>query len=164
MADQEGQGGEKPKDEHGCIIGEETWDSELEKCVPIEKPAEKAVDEVMAENAALRTKIRELQVTNVELTKQLGMANDVLEAQTKASLIEEIRPLSHFSVEDLHRKTLTELQNMRDVLKYAKLEVKTIRKNIRPGPGVDIEEDPRMTVGDISVVTAAKRKMEAQLA
>ena len=149
------------KDEHGCIIGEETWDSELEKCVPIEKPAQKAVDEIMAENAALRTKIRELQTTNAELTKQLGLANDVLEAQTKAALIEEIKPLSHFSVEDLHGKSLTELQNMRDILTYAK---RGIRKNIRPGPGADTEEDPRMTVGDISVVTAAKRKMERELA
>ncbi|MDH5690060.1 MAG: hypothetical protein OEY81_01345, partial [Candidatus Bathyarchaeota archaeon] len=43
---QEQQGNEEPeKDEHGCLIGKETWDSENEKCVPISAEARVAPPE-----------------------------------------------------------------------------------------------------------------------
>lgn len=36
---------EKELDEHGCVIGEEEWDSELEKCLPLPEAAEQEEEE-----------------------------------------------------------------------------------------------------------------------
>lgn len=158
--DQDG-GEEGPKkDEHGCIIGKERWDPELEKCVPIEKPAEKVAQEAIRENEQLRAKIRALQTEKGELAKQLATANDILEAQVRGNLEREIKQVSHLTDVKLASMSLDDLQRTRDTLLVAKHP----RKSIRPGPmGPALDEDEGLTVGDISVVTAERRKrlMEA---
>ena len=154
-------GGDKPeKDEHGCIIGKERWDPELEKCVPIEKPAEKVAEEAIRDNEQLRAKIRRVKAERDEALKQLGVANDILEAQVRGNMERDIKERSHFTDVKLAGMSLDELQAMRDTLFLAKQP----RKSIRPGPmGPAIDEQEGLSVGDLSVVTAARRKrmMEA---
>jgi len=152
---------EPQKDEHGCDIGKERWDTELEKCVPVEAPAEKVTEEALRENTQLRAIIRELKNEREGLAKQLTKANDVLEAQVRARLEKEIRERSHFTDTHLAHMSLDELQTTRDTLTHAKYP----KKSIRPGPmGPVGDENEGLTVGDLSVVTAERRKltMEAQ--
>ena len=156
----QGSASEPEKDEHGCEIGKQTWDAELEKCVPIQAPAEKVGEEAIRENELLRVKIRELQIDKASLEKQLKVANDVLEAQVRGKLVREIKSISHFTDVALDAMSLDELQDIRDTLTHAKHP----KKQIKPGPmGPVFEEDEGLTVGDISVVTAERRKrmMEA---
>ena len=151
------QTGGSEKDEHGCLKGKERWDDEAQKCVAVDSaPAKKSVDEVLAENVVLNQKVTALQETVDELKEQLKAANDVLEAQTKAKLISEILPRSKFTVEDLTEKSLDELQHVRATLDQARLPT---YKNIHFGPvAADERKDEGLTVGDLSDVTAQKRK------
>ena len=124
--------------------------------VIVNPTAKMSVDQALAENEALKLKILGLDTTIDELTKQLKAANDVLEAQEKARLVREILPRSNYTVEDLDGKTPEELKEIRVTLDQAKLPT---YKNIHFGfIGADEKEDEGLTVGDLSVVTAAKRK------
>jgi len=115
-----------------------------------------SIDQALAEKAALEKKVVEMQKTIDDLTTQLKAANDLLESQAKAKLISEILPRSIFTVEDLAKKNLEELQHIRVTLDQARLPT---YKNIHFGAiGADEAQDEGLTVGDLSVVTAAKRK------
>jgi len=150
------QASELQKDEHGCEIGKERWDTELEKCVPVEAPAEKVAEEALRENTQLRIKIKELKAERDGLAKQLTKANDVLEAQVRAKLEKEIKERSHFTDVHLAHMSLDELQTTRDTLTHAKYP----KKSIRPGPmGPVGDENEGLTVGDLSIVTAERRKL-----
>lgn len=149
------------KDEHGCTIGKERWDEEKQQCVPIETPpTELAIEEVLAENITLKRKVADQLKTIDALTEQLKAANDVLEAQTKAKLISEILPKSTFTIEDLAAKTLNQLHNIRATLDQARYPT---FKTIRPGPvAADEQKDQGLTVGDLSIPTAEKRRAAAE--
>ena len=153
--------GSEEKDEHGCVIGKETYDEEQQKCVPIPKPtSEHAVDEVLAENLKLKSDLKAVKKTVDELKKQLKSANDVLEAQTKAKLIGEILPRSAFTIEDLTPKTLVDLKGIRATLDQARYPT---YKTITPGPiGTDENQENGLTVGDLSIPTANKRKLATE--
>ena len=124
---------------------------------PPSTPTKMSIDEALAENEILKQQITEKDSTIADLTAQLKEANDVLEAQTKAKMISEILPRSNFTIEDLTAKSLDELQHIRATLDQAKLPT---YKNIRGfGPiGSDEQKNEGLTVGDLSVVTEAKRK------
>jgi multidrug resistance efflux pump len=118
--------------------------------------AQMSIDQALAEKAALENKVKDMQTTIDDLTAQLKAANNVLEAQEKSRLIREILPRSSFTVEELSKKSTEDLQEIRVTLDAAKLPT---YKNIHFGPiGADEKEDEGLTVGDLSVVTAAKRK------
>ncbi|MDH5482637.1 MAG: hypothetical protein OEY22_07155 [Candidatus Bathyarchaeota archaeon] len=161
-------GESEKKDEHGCVVGKEKWNGE--KCVPIEgdasnpnPTAKMSIDQALAENAALKTEVKDLKRTVGELAVQLKAANDVLEAQEKGKLIGEILPRSKFTIEDLAGKSLEELQRIRLTLDQAKLPTyKNIHLGSHLGPvGADEGRDDGLTVGDLSVVTEQKRKAAA---
>jgi hypothetical protein len=122
------------------------------------KTAKISIDQALAENIALKKELETKDNTIAELTKQLKAANDVLEGQTKAKLIGEILPRSSFTIEDLSAKSVEELQHIRLTLDQAKLPT---YKNVRFGTPYARDEGQRedgLTVGDLSVVTEAKRK------
>ena len=124
----------------------------------VNKAARMTIDQALAENIALKRELEDREGTIAELTKQLKAANDVLESQTKAKLIGEILPRSSFTIEDLTGKSAEELQHIRLTLDQAKLPT---YKNIRFGSPYAEDESQRedgLTVGDLSVVTEAKRK------
>ena len=122
------------------------------------KVAKISIDQALAENIALKRELDGKDSTIAELTKQLKAANDVLEAQAKAKLIGEILPRSSFTIEDLTVKSVEELQHIRVTLDQAKLPT---YKNVRfgtPFAGDESQREDGLTVGDLSVVTEAKRK------
>jgi hypothetical protein len=114
------------------------------------------IDQVMAENLSLKQIVQELDKTVKDLTAQLKAANDMLEAQARAKLIAEIKPRSRYSDEDLTKLSLDELSSIKVTLDNAKMPN---YKNIHFGPlGIAEAKDEGLTVGDLSVVTEAKRK------
>ena len=122
------------------------------------KTAKISIDQALAENIALKRELDGKDSTIAELSKQLKAANDVLEAQAKAKLIGEILPRSSFTIEDLTVKSVEELQHIRVTLDQAKLPT---YKNVRfgtPFAGDESQREDGLTVGDLSVVTEAKRK------
>jgi hypothetical protein len=121
------------------------------------KTAKQSMDAVMAENVALKQQIGEKDGMIADLTGQLKEANDVLEGQEKQRLIGEILPRSSFKVDELAGKTVDELKNIRATLDVAKLpKVNSVRAGVFAADVSDREKG--LTVGDLSVVTAAKRK------
>jgi hypothetical protein len=114
------------------------------------------IDQVMAENLSLKQIVQDLDQTVKDLTSQLKAANDMLEAQARAKLIAEIKPRSRYSDEDLTKLSLDELSSIKVTLDNAKMPN---YKNIHFGPlGIEEAKDEGLTVGDLSVVTEAKRK------
>jgi len=118
------------------------------------KTAKVSVDQMAADMAALKLEVDSLKKTNEDLTKQLKAANDVLEAQAREKLVGAILPRSKFTVEDLQTKTLEDLQGIKATLDQAK---PAIYKNIHFPVAGDQDVD-RDTVGDLSVVSAARQK------
>ena len=118
--------------------------------------AQVTVDQAMAENVALKEKVKGLEKVIGDLTTQLKAANDVLECQAKADLIGKIMPRSRFTIEDLTKKSVDELKEICATLDQANYPT---YKNIHFGSlGADEKGDVHLTVGDLSVVTEAKRK------
>lgn len=119
------------------------------------KTVKVTVDQVMAENEALKRELDSVKKLNGELALQLKAANDVLEGQTKAKLIGEILPRSSYTIDDLQGRTVEELQHIRETLDAARLP--THKSAL--GLAIDIEErEDGLTVGDLSFSTAQKRK------
>ena len=92
-----------------------------------------------------------------DLTKQLDEANKVLESQEKGRLIGEILPRSQFKMDHLIGKSVEDLKNINTTLHYAMPpRVNSVRFGVH---GADVNDREKgLTVGDLSVVTAAKRK------
>ena len=168
---------EEEKDEHGCLIGKEKWDEAQGKCVPVEdnnggtantkeilknikNPAVRSfVDSALAEIPALKKQIAERDLLVTNLTKQLDEANDLIKGHEKGQIINEIIPISSFSMTDLVNKTNEELKDIKTILLNAKnpklnsVAFGVLGKN-------DAEDRLKgLTVGDLSIVTARKRKM-----
>jgi hypothetical protein len=120
------------------------------------KAVKVTIDQVMAENLSLKQIVQDLDQTVKDLTSQLKASNDMLEAQARAKLIAEIKPRSRYSDEDLTKLSLDDLTNIKVTLDNAKMPN---YKNIHFGPlGTEEARDEGLTVGDLSVVTEAKRK------
>ena len=93
----------------------------------------------------------------IEMTQQLEEVNKVLEGQEKGRLIGEILPRSKFTVADLAGKTVDDLKNVRATLDQAMPpRVNSVRFGVHSADLSDREKG--LTVGDLSVVTAARRK------
>lgn len=124
---------------------------------PKNKTAKMSVDQALAEVERL-TKANEDQTTQIgDLTQQLKEANDVLEGQEKARLIGEILPRSSFKIDELAGKKIEDLKSIRATLDQAMPpKVNSVRYGVQ---GADLSDREKgLTVGDLSVVTAAKRK------
>jgi len=160
---------EEQKDEHGCLIGKETWDPEQQKCVPTSpvgaqnrkeiknKTVKLSIDEALARIPPLEAEIKEKDNLIADLTKQLEEANKVLESQERAKLINDILPLSSYKINDLVPKSIEELKAIRLTLSAAMPpKVNSVAFGVL---GKTAAEDRQrgLTVGDLSVVTAAKR-------
>ncbi len=162
------------KDEHGCLIGKETWDEEQQKCVPIppaspptapqntkdikNKTVKLSMDEALARIPALEDEISEKNNLIADLTKQLEEANKVLESQERAKLINDIIPMSSYKINDLIPKSIEELKAIRLTLSAAMPpKVNSVAFGVL-GKSAAEDRSRGLTVGDLSVVTAAKRK------
>lgn len=124
---------------------------------PKNKAAKMTIDQAFAEIESLRRTVGEKDSLIGDLTKQLDEANKVLESQEKARLIGEILPRSQFKMDELVSKSVEDLKNINATLSHAMPpRVNSVRFGV---VGADISDREKgLTVGDLSVVTAAKRK------
>ena len=154
---------EEEKDEQGCIIGKEVWNEEQQKCVPKQadsiqnKTVKMSMDEALARIPKMESEIQEKNKMITNLTKHLDEANQLLEGQEKSKIISEILPMSSYKLDDLAPKTFDELKTIRNTLANAMPpKVNSVRFGVL---GTDLSDREKgLTVGDLSVVTAAKRK------
>jgi hypothetical protein len=121
------------------------------------KAAKMSMDQAYAEIEGLRRNVSERDSLISDLTKQLDEANKVLESQEKGRLIGEILPRSQFKMDDLVGKSVEDLKNINATLSHAMPpRVNSVRFGV---VGADVSDREKgLTVGDLSVVTAAKRK------
>ncbi len=121
------------------------------------KLAKMTVDQAYAEIEGLRRTLTEKDSLIHHLTEQLDEANKVLESQEKGRLIGEILPRSQFKMDDLVGKSVEDLKNINATLSHAMPpRVNSVRFGIL---GADVSDREKgLTVGDLSVVTATKRK------
>jgi hypothetical protein len=164
---QETKMSETQKDEHGCIIGKEVWNEEQQKCLPIPSPSveiqnktvKMSMDEALARIPALEAEVKEKNKLITDLTKQLDEANKILDGQEKAKLINEILPRSSYKMDFLINKTVDELKSIKNTLANAMPpKVNSVRFGVL---GTDLSDREKgLTVGDLSVVTAAKRRAD----
>ena len=158
---------EEQKDEHGCIIGKEVWNEEQQKCMPISSPSAEiqnktvkmSMDEALARIPALEAEVKERNKLIANLTKQLDEANKILDGQEKAKLINEILPRSSYKMDFLVNKTVEELKSIKNTLANAMPpKVNSVRFGVL---GTDLSDREKgLTIGDLSVVTAAKRRAD----
>jgi len=122
------------------------------------KTAKMSMDQALAEVTRLTNEGKQKDGMITDLTKQLSEANDVLEAQQKAKLIGEILPRSSFKMDELVGKSVEDLRNIRVTLDQA---MPPRINNARCGVfAADISDREKgLTVGDLSKVTADKRKV-----
>jgi len=156
---------EEEKDEHGCNIGKEVYSEEQQKCVPKPSPSAEiqnktvkmSMDEALARIPTLESELQEKNKMITNLTKHLDEANQLLEGQEKSKIISEILPMSSYKLDDLVTKTFDELKAIRNTLANAMPpKVNSVRFGVL---GTDLSDREKgLTVGDLSVVTAAKRK------
>jgi predicted ribosome quality control (RQC) complex YloA/Tae2 family protein len=124
---------------------------------PKNKIAKMSMDQAYAEIQKLQKENKDLVETIADLTEHLNEANKVLESQEKGRLIGEILPRSSFKVVDLTGKSVEDLKNIRGTLDLAMPpRVNSVRFGVHGGDLSDREKG--YTVGDMSIVTAAKRK------
>jgi hypothetical protein len=164
---QETKMSEEQKDEHGCIIGKEVWNEEQQKCMPIPSPSAEiqnktvkmSMDEALARIPALEAEVKERNKLITDLTKQLDEANKILDGQEKAKLINEILPRSSYKMDFLVNKTVEELKSIKNTLANAMPpKVNSVRFGVL---GTDLSDREKgLTIGDLSVVTAAKRRAD----
>jgi len=124
---------------------------------PKNKAAKMTIDQAFAEIESLRRTVGEKDSLIGDMTKQLDEANKVLEGQEKARLIGEILPISQFKIDELVGKSVEDLKNINATLTLAMPpRINSVRFGV---VGADISDREKgLTVGDLSVVTAAKRK------
>jgi hypothetical protein len=124
---------------------------------PKNKTAKMTMDEAFATIESQVSEIKQQKELIGDLTKQLEEANTVLEGQEKAKLIGDIMPKSNFKVADLAGKSVDDLKNIRATLDQAMPpRVNSVRFGVR---GADLSDREKgLTVGDLSIVTAARRK------
>ena len=158
---------ETQKDEHGCIIGKEVWNEKQQKCIPIPSPSAEvqnktvkmSMDEALAKIPTLEAEIKEKNQLINDLTKHLDEANQLLESQEKSKLISQILPLSSYKLDDLVPKTFDELKAIKSTLANAMPpKINSVRFGVL---GTDLSDREKgLTIGDLSVVTAAKRRAD----
>lgn len=121
------------------------------------KAAKMSIDQAYAEIIGLRRTITEKDSLINHLTEQLDEANKVLESQERGRLIGEILPKSQFKMDDLVGKSVEDLKNISATLSHA---VPPRSNSARFGiVGSDVSDREKgLTVGDLSVVTAIKRR------
>ena len=121
------------------------------------KKAKMTVDEAFATIESQVQEINRLSDLNKDLTKQLDEANKVLEGQEKAKLIGDILPKSQFKIGNLADKSIDDLKNIKATLDQAMPpKVNSVRFGVY---GADLSDREKgLTVGDLSIVTATRRK------
>jgi uncharacterized coiled-coil protein SlyX len=125
------------------------------------KAAKMTMDEAFARIKELEKSNKDQALVITDLTKQLSEANDVLEGQKKGTLISDILAKSTFKLPDLAGKSVDDLKNIKMTLDSAMLpNINSVRIGVHSAELSDREKG--LTIGDLSVVTAAQRKLRKE--
>lgn len=119
------------------------------------KTAKISMDQALAELEHARMTIGEKDQLISDLSGQLKEANDVLEGQEKAKLINEILPRSTFKIDELSGKSLEDLKNIRATLDQA---MPPRVNSVRMGMSDLTDQQMGLTVGDLSHATRMRRQ------
>ena len=121
------------------------------------KSVKMSMDQALAELEQARKSIGEKDSLIADLTNQLKDANEYINDERRGKKISEILARSDFKLDELVNKTDEELDSTRASLDHA---VPPKMNSVRLGVmGADLRDREKgLTVGDLSVVTAGKRK------
>jgi len=121
------------------------------------KSVKMSMDQALAELEQARKSIGDKDSLIADLTNQLKDANEYINDERRGKKISEILSRSDFKLEDLVNKTDEELDSTRASLDHA---VPPKMNSVRFGVmGADLSDREKgLTVGDLSVVSAQKRK------
>ncbi len=121
------------------------------------KSVKMSMDQALAELEQLRKSIGEKDSLIADLTNQLKDANEYINDERRGKKISEILSRSDFKLDELVNKTDEELDSTRASLDHA---VPPKMNSVRFGVmGADLSDREKgLTVGDLSVVSAQKRK------
>jgi uncharacterized protein YicC (UPF0701 family) len=121
------------------------------------KSVKMSMDQALSELEQLRKSIGEKDSLIADLTNQLKDANEYINGERRGKKISEILARSDFKLDELVNKTDEELDSTRASLDHA---VPPKMNSVRFGVmGADLSDREKgLTVGDLSVVTAGKRK------
>jgi len=121
------------------------------------KSVKMSMDQALAELEQARKSIGEKDSLIADLTNQLKDANEYINDERRGKKISEILARSDFKLDELVNKTDEELDSTRASLDHA---VPPKMNSVRFGVmGADLSDREKgLTVGDLSVVSAQKRK------
>ena len=121
------------------------------------KSVKMSMDQALAELEQARKSIGDKDSLIADLTNQLKDANEYINDERRGKKISEILARSDFKLDELVNKTDEELDSTRASLDHA---VPPKMNSVRFGVmGADLSDREKgLTVGDLSVVTAGKRK------
>jgi len=121
------------------------------------KSVKMSMDQALAELEQIRKSIGEKDKLIGDLTSQLKDANEYINGERRSKKISEILGRSDFRLEDLVNKTDEELDSVRASLDHAvPPKINSVRFGVM---GADLSDREKgLTVGDLSVVSAQKRK------
>jgi hypothetical protein len=123
--------------------------------------AKMTMDEAFARIKELEKENKDQAAIIGDLTSHLKEANDVLEGQKKGTLISDILAKSTFKLPDLAGKSVDDLKNIKMTLDSAMLpNINSVRIGVHSAELSDREKG--LTIGDLSVVTAAQRKQRRE--
>lgn len=121
------------------------------------KSVKMSVDQALAELELARKTIGEKETLIADLTTQLKDANEYINGERRSKKMSDILTRSDFKIEDLVNKTDEELDSVRASLDHAvPPRINSVRFGVM---GADLSDREKgLTVGDLSVVSAQKRK------
>jgi len=121
------------------------------------KSVKMSMDQALSELEQLRKSIGDKDSLIADLTNQLKDANEYINDERRGKKISEILSRSDFKLDELVNKTDEELDSTRASLDHA---VPPKMNSVRFGVmGADLSDREKgLTVGDLSVVSAQKRK------
>ena len=122
------------------------------------KSVKMSMDQALAELEQARKSIGDKDSLIADLTNQLKDANEYINDERRGKKISEILARSDFKLDELVNKTDEELDSTRASLDHA---VPPKMNSVRFGVmGADLSDREKgLTVGDLSVVSAQKRKV-----
>lgn len=116
-----------------------------------------AIDEILAENAALKERISDLTNLNKTLKVKLDEAEELISDQLRAQMGNELRKISSYDIEDIDAMSLEEIQERLNTLRHAKA---VSYKSIRFAPAESRAGNKLWTVGDLTLNAPWRRMRE----
>jgi len=107
-----------------------------------------AVDQIIAERDALKEQVTNLQKRLKDVTKERNELDKLRHDELKGSMGNELIKLTNYDAEDIDAMTLQQIAEKLETARHVK---GPSYKSIRFGAAAKEEENPRWTVGDLTL-------------